>query len=203
MLGDPAVYRLRTAAIEFEDEVEIPTALGSGDDTETTADTASPDKSTSEAPDEAGDDQIDDATSIEIQSPDSAKDSPDPSTVEPALESTANSDADPPTEPIRKEYTLQQRPDPAAGEESDLGNVYLLREEGGWHVPISVEEAIVDAVTDKAGLGDDELNGIGEYAETGEIVSVLGSETETVASFEVGTAVVVVHPSGTIAVQQK
>lgn len=203
MLGDPAENRLRTAAVEFEDELELPAGLCAADATQETTDTDESSTSDDSGAEADGDDQIDDATSIEIQSPDGAEDSPDPATVEPALESAASADGDTPTEPIRKEYTLQQSSEPVPGDEPDLENVYLLREEGGWHVPISVEEAIVDAVTGQAGLGDDELDCIGEYAETGEIVSVLGSETETVASFEVGTAVVVVHPSGTIAVQQK
>jgi hypothetical protein len=199
ILGDPAENRLRTAAIEFEDELALPPNLAS-----TTEDTDEPTdfKSDTDAPSQdlsasetEPDDRIDDATSIEIQSPG------DQESTNSTLK--AKTDAGTRRTAVRKEYTIQNGSEPAAGDHSDLTSVYLLREESGWQVPISVEEAITDAVAEEAGLGDDELGQVGDYTEAGEILSVLGSETETVASFEVGHAIVVVHPSGTIAVQQK
>jgi hypothetical protein len=194
MLGDPAENRLRTAAIEFQDELDLPSDLATEDADEETEPESDTD-SAEQDPEEATDDQIDDATSIEIQSPGDRESADGP------VESPA--DANTQRTAVRKEYTIQNGSESMGGDDSDLRSVYLLREEGGWQVPISVEEAIADAVVEEAGLGDDELGRIGEYAETGEILSVLGSETETVASFEVGHAVVVVHPSGTIAVQEK
>ncbi len=179
MLGDPAENRLRTAASEFEDELDLPQALG-GSAAADVSDTA-----------DSEDDTVDsDATSIEIESPSTDPDSPAGDAV---------------TEPrtLRRDYEIQGGTYTDATGDSDLSDVYLLREEDGWQVPISVEEAIVEAVASMAGRRDEEVGRIGEYTEPGEILSVLGSETETVASFEVDNSVVVVHPSGTIAVRQQ
>lgn len=181
MLGDPAENRLRTAATEFEGELDLPPALGGS-----TSDDA-PDTADSE------DDTVDsDATSIEIESPSTDQDSP---------AETGDAVAEPRT--LRREYEIQDGTYTDAPGDSDLSDVYLLREEDGWQVPISVEEAIAEAVASTAGRRDEEVGRIGEYTEPGEILSVLGSETETVASFEIDDSVVVVHPSGTIAVRQQ
>jgi hypothetical protein len=204
MLGDPAERRLRTAAAEFEEELDLPPSLG-----------GSPLEPSDEQPTEEA--IGDDATSIEIQSPSQRPaETADSGIIGSATASTADAtgkgarddpgdstDSDGRRTAVRQEYTLQQGADPSADGDTDLAEVYLMREEDGWHVPISVEEAIVSAIASETGSRGKELGRVGEYVETGEILSVLGSETDTVASFEVGSAVVVVHASGTIAVQTK
>lgn len=195
MLGDPAENRLRTAAAEFE-ELDLPPALGGS-----AANESSPEEKDRDSVSDDG------ATSIEIQSPSGYRDSrPDTSTAEAALETETDGkggavETEAELGTLQWEYTIQAGTY-TGDENSDLREVYLLREEDGWQVPISVEEAIVDAVATTAGRRDEEIGRIDEYTEPAEILSVLGSETETVASFEIGDVVVAVHPSGTIAVRQ-
>lgn len=196
MLGEPAENRLQTAAAEFE-ELDLPPELGGS-----AADTSSTEQSRR---DEAVDDG---ATSIEIQSPSADRETrPDTTPADVVTETDADSKQgtdgeEPEIGTLRWEYTIQGGTYANGEGTSDLRECYLLREEDGWQVPISVEEAIVDAVATTAGRRDEDIGRIDEYTEPAEILSVLGSETETVTSFEIGDAVVVVHPSGTIAVRQ-
>lgn len=130
------------------------------------------------------DNAIDDATTIEVEP--TGADSPDL----PAQQTT-----------VRREYTVQGTAVPDA--DADLEDVYLLREQDGWHVPVSVEEAITEAITGETDLSEQQRHHLDEQMQAREILSVLGSESETAVSFEIGPVVVAVHPSGTIAARPK
>ena len=183
MLGDPAERRLQTAAEEFADELDLPPKL------RPEGEVAHDEQSFDSEP------HIEDATSIEVESPgtdadDSAQTEPT-NTVELPAQGTT----------IRREYTVQATTAPS--DDTDLADVYLLREQDGWQVPISVEEAITEAITGKTELSERQRRHIDEQMQATEILSVLGSESETAVSFDIGPVVVAIHPSGTIAARRK
>lgn len=99
------------------------------------------------------------------------------------------------------EYTTQGNA-PGEDDDADLASVYLMTEdEHDWKTPITVADAIADAVTSAADLGHEDIGTLDDYVETERVLSVLGSEGAVSVSFDVEGRTVTLHPSGTVRVE--
>lgn len=99
-------------------------------------------------------------------------------------------------------YWLRNSP----GMETDDADLYVVRtgdgDDGGreWVRPSSVEEAVVDALTETTTLTAGEVDPLGTYVDTGDLRSVLRATGGTV-TFPVEEYQVTVHSSGRVTVR--
>lgn len=215
VLGGPARARLQTAAGEFEEELDLPPSLGGPDQPEEADETGDSDESDSgdEGPDEPP------GTPIEVRSPRESEHTGGGEPVELTAEATIGTrgsmrevvtatalgvtrrrDADGGAtlrEPTIVNYTTPKtivREDETGG---NLASIFLLIEdEDGWQSPITVEDAVLDAVVEATDLRRDELGDLVDYVDPECVLSVLGSEGAVPISFGVEGLTVTLHPGG-------
>lgn len=100
-------------------------------------------------------------------------------------------------EPVIVNYTTPgntTREDYASG---DLTSVFLLIEdEDNWQSPISVQDAVLDAVAEATDLRRDDLGDVADYVDPDCVLSVLGSDGAVPLSFGVEGLTVTLHPGG-------
>jgi hypothetical protein len=210
VLGGPARERLRTAATEFEGELDLPSSLGgpgvsaeggeSDEDEEPSEPPGTPIKVRSpRGPDPGGQKATAELTAeatVEIRR--SMRGVVTGTTSGPLRERNGSSDAGASLgEPVIVNYTTPgntTREDYASG---DVTSVFLLIEdEDDWQSPITVQDAVLDAVAEATDLRRDDLGDVADYVDPDCVLSVLGSDGAVPISFEVEGLTVTLHPGG-------
>jgi hypothetical protein len=188
MLGTAAETRLRAAAREFEDELALPPSLGG------TADAAA----------------VSDGGAVEALSSDRDAQA---ETRSPTLVTAADTDAETDDDtaritledPVTARYAVASDLASVDDAAADLASVYLLPDSAdGWQGPVTVEEAVVDAVADAtdrdpAGVGD-----ATDPVDVNQLLATLRGEADETVSFELVDALagltVTFHHTGALAV---
>lgn len=210
VLGGPARGRLQTAAAEFEDELDLPPSLGGPEDSADTGDGGEDEESSEppgtpitvrspRGPDPGGREETAQLTAeatVEIRR--SIREAVTGTTSGALRERNGSSDAGASLgEPVIVNYTTPRnsaREDYASG---DLASVFLLIEdEDGWQSPITVQDAVLDAVVEATDLRRDHLGDVADYVDPDCVLSVLGSDGAVPISFEVEGLTVTLHPGG-------
>ena len=197
MLGEVAQSRLRTAATEFQSELQLPPSLapddaadpdhGETEDQPTDSETGS--QPTTERREST-------ATDIEITSPREGASAA--AVVEQPVEETA----DPIDQTVFAEYSLQG--DTSTDVDADLHSVYLLTEdEHDWQVPVTVADAIRMAIGRTDGVDAGEIDELESYVNTDRILSTLYGSDGSPVSFEIEDAHVTLYASGTVRVRHQ
>lgn len=221
VLGGPARARLRTAAVEFDEELDLPSSLGGPDSPEEADDPG--ESGDSEEPDEGdgkhGGSAEPRGTPIEVHSPRDSDHSDRGETAELTADATvgtrgsmrevvtatalgAPGGATPDAgatlgEPVIVNYTTPGNVAREDYTDGDLTSVFLLIEdEGDWRSPITVEDAILDAVVEATDLRRDDLGDVADYVDPACVLSVLGSDGAVPISFGVEGLTVTLHPGG-------
>lgn len=190
LLGNPAEQRLLAAASEFEDELVLPAPLGgpetvAADDRGPTVDSASPGVPS---------DAVSDGGTVAVESA--------PETGPSASGAAGGEDGEDVSvaEPLTVKYTVASsitELDPGV----DPENVYLMpAHDGGWRVPVSVEDAVVHAVVEATRLEEGAIDAVGEYVDSRRLLSTLSGEGGQTVSFGVEGVTVTFHRSGSLAV---
>ena len=206
LLGGAAEQRLMAAAGEFEDELILPAALG-GPETfraETAADgpAAGEQAGAAVAPDTVSDGGTVAAESGPPATDDTGGEGPNAERQSTDEDGGPQPDAPekdgPVVEPVTVEYAVaSSTPDRGA----DLGDVYLMpAHDRGWQVPVTIEDAFVDALVEATGWDADAFDGIGEYIDSERLLATLNDEEGQTVSFEVEEFTVTFHRSGSLAV---
>jgi hypothetical protein len=205
MLGTAAEARLRTAAEEFADELLLPPALGGPEDADDDAETDAPADRTAPVSTaaEPAEPAADTAQAVEPSDGETTDgETTDENGAGPPVLLTHDEleDADPPAGgTVLVEYQPLTDFDGIDPEKRDLGSVYLVRSiEADWMVPISVEDAIIDAVAGATDLGREDLDEVAAYVDSEQVLSVLGTGSGVSSSFEVEDHTVRVFASGTV-----
>jgi len=200
MLGSAAESRLLAAAREFEDDLVLPPSLGGPDEQAAVARDRPAGGQTTDTPSA---DAISDGGTVSVQPTSGPSDPADTDAIdgttdrrraEEALQEVASI-----PEPVKVEYAFASSI-PAASD-ADLGAVYLMPlGDDGWQTPVSVADAIADALSDATDCGGDEIDALVDGIDADRLFATLDGERGETASFRLEEVTVTFHRTGSLAV---
>jgi len=228
VLGDPAKQRLTAAAREFEDELVLPPVLGGPEEIEEVTHPG-PRANHGPAAASTASGAVSDGGTVTLHSPTPSANGEFSSTVEPTGGETsveppdsgiAESDdsvgevethADEQTSEATAEgaqsgptivrYTVSTDLESRNRETAALESVYLLPTgESGWQVPVSVADAVVEAVTEATDLDDEQRYRLVESIDTARLLATLAGDNGETVSFHEADVTVTFHRTGSLAV---
>jgi len=211
ILGNAAESRLVAAADEFRDDVVLPPALGGPADPaeahEGAGDRPAPAETTAADP-QTG--VASDGGTVAVPAETNAETDAAPGPFDHVVDDSGATDApddDPGAvsvpEPLTVDYSLAS--DLSSGDYAgtDLASVYLLPGgEDDWQAPVSVEEAVVDALVAATGLSESDVATPVESIDPARLLATLHGEDGETVSFGVEGVTVTFHRSGSVAVHE-
>jgi hypothetical protein len=211
--GDVTVDRFRSAATEFEDELDLPPPLQDGgaatDAGDPDASTDSPVDGEKASPREDDDTQPAPTASGSTSTDTSEEPVPeadvngtgartDSVTVGPVPEQADHAEEASSRDPVTLEFSADGTT--VDEDDADPASVYLMAEtDRDWQVPISVADAIAQPVARASNLDRDEI-AVADYVDPEQVLSALLSDESTPLSFEVEDLAVEFHPDGSVRV---
>lgn len=211
VLGSGAETRLVAAAREFEDDLVLPPSLGGPEDHADTdpdqpvqeSSTVGPDGTTPVAVDSPTS-AISDGGTVAYQPPTEtdapATDTADGSAAqmrdEAALREVASI-----SNPVKVDYTVASSVPDATDNDIDLGSVYLLQQsDDSWQTPVSVVDAVVDALSNVTELEKDDIDAFVDTIDPSRLAATLNDERGNTVSFHCEEITVTFHRTGSLAV---
>lgn len=210
ILGNAAERRLLAAADEFEADLVLPPALGGPDEKPANRDDRTADDPAVAGPG-AGEPSlgvVSDGGTVAVP-PESGAEPGDPTDAITRADDGAGSETAPAggeagvsvPEPLTVDYTVASSIGTGDAAEADLGSVYLLPADGSeWQEPVSIEAAVVDAITAATELTGDDVETPLESIDAERLFATLTDEGGETVSFGVAGVTVTFHRSGSVAV---
>lgn len=209
ILGNAAADRLVAAANEFEDDLLLPPALGGPEDPVAAARDERTDqpRPAGAASDAASVGVASDGGTVAMQSDADGTQGASASDVErptgpsgAGTQSTDQKDVSVP-EPRTFEYTLASAIPADDYAATSLASVYLMPAgDSEWQAPVTVEAAVVDAVSEATDLAPDDVPTPIESIDSERLFATLDDDYGETVSFGVAGVTVTFHRSGSLAV---
>lgn len=211
MLGSAAENRLLAAAREFEDDLILPPSLGGPDDyADVAADRRTREPTSVDDPDadpaatpSAG--ALSDGGTVSVQSASGtdeptevggADQTPEARHADEALREVASI-----PEPVKVDYTVASSIPATPDLGTELGSIYLMPLDGdGWQTPVSVADAVADALSEATEHSGDGVDALVEDIDTGRLLATLNGENGETASFHLEDVTVTFHRTGSLAI---
>jgi hypothetical protein len=198
------------AAREFEDDLVLPPSLGGPDDhaahdrpaQEPTTD--DPSGAVQTAVDSSAD-ALSDGGTVAVQSPTTTDEPADTGAVDGPTERTRAEDALQAVasipDPVKVEYTVASSIPDVPDADVDLGSVYLMPlDDDGWQTPVSVADAVADALSRVTELGNDDIDEFVDAIDRDRLLATLNDDNGETVSFNFGGITVTFHRTGSLAV---
>lgn len=206
VLGSAAERRLLAAAGEFEGDLILPPSLGGPEEYADAARDRSVPQTTTADPDPTAADSsagaFSDGGTVSLQSPVDTdgpvgtENTDRPTDAEEVLQEVS---AIP--EPVKVEYTVASSIPDAGSSDTDLGSVYLMSlEDDDWQAPVSVANAVRDALSDVTDLSGDGIDAFVDAIDSDRLLATLDGEHGETVSFHLEGITVTFHRSGSLAV---
>jgi hypothetical protein len=208
VMGSAAEDRLLAAAEEFEGDLILPPSLGGPEEYADAARDPSAPKTTAGDTDPTAADSsagaFSDGGTVAFQSPVDTDDATGAESSEPTARTQAEEalqEVSSIPKPVKVEYTVASSiPDVGDGD-TDLGSVYLMSlDDDDWQAPVSVADAVRDALSDATDLSDDGIDAFVDALDPDRLLATFDGENgETVSSHLEGITVTF-HRTGSLAV---
>jgi len=206
MLGSAAENRLLAAAKEFEDDLVLPPSLGGPDDAAVSGDGPARESGPvgpSEADPGASESTagaLSDGGTVTVQPPSGTDDIPDgaPRPTKRRRADNALQEVASIPNPVKVDYTVASS---IPEGDTDLDAVYLLPLVGdSWQTPVSVADAVADALSDATELDDAGIAAFVDVIDPDRLLATLNDASGETVSFDLEGITVTFHRTGSLAV---